>query len=63
MLQQELDALSTPLGEDEFDAYVDFAAMSQYYQGNQKSATENKIKAQQVLAVTWKNRIDRKSVV
>lgn len=31
--------------------------MSQYYQGNPKSATENKIKAQQVLAVTWKNRI------
>ena len=52
-----IDALSTPLGEDEFDAYVDFAAMSQYYQGNPKSATENKIKAQQVLAVTWKNRI------
>ncbi|CCY54306.1 putative uncharacterized protein [Coprococcus sp. CAG:782] len=52
-----IDALSTPLGEDEFDAYIDFAAMSQYYQGNPKSATENKIKAQQVLAVTWKNRI------
>lgn len=52
-----IDALSTVLGEDDFDAYVDFAAMAQYYQGNPKSATDNTIKAQQVLAVTWKNRI------
>jgi len=52
-----IDALSTVLGEDDFDAYVDFAAMAQYYQGNPKSATENTIKAQQVLGVTWKNRI------
>lgn len=52
-----IDALSTVLGEEDFDAYVDFAAMAQYYQGNPKSATENTIKAQQVLAVTWRNRI------
>lgn len=52
-----IDALSTVLGEEDFEAYVDFAAMAQYYQGNPKSATENSIKAQQVLAVTWKNRI------
>lgn len=52
-----IDALSTVLGDDDFDAYVDFAAMAQYYQGNPKSATENTIKAQQVLGVTWKNRI------
>lgn len=52
-----IDALSTVLGEDDFDAYVDFAAMAQYYHDNPKLATENTIKAQQVLAVTWKNRI------
>lgn len=52
-----IDALATVLGDDDFNAYVDYAAMAQYYQGNPKSATENTIKAQQVLAVTWKNRI------
>lgn len=52
-----IDALSTPLGEDDFDAYIDYAAMAQYYQGNSKSANENTIKAQQVLGVTWKNKI------
>lgn len=44
-----IDALSTVLGEDDFDAYVDFAAMAQYYHDNPKLATENTIKAQQVL--------------
>ncbi len=52
-----IDALSTVLGEEDFDAYVDYAAMAQYYQGNPKSSTENTIKAQQILGVTWKNRI------
>lgn len=52
-----IDAVSSVLGEEDFDSYVDYAAMAQYYQGNPKSATENTIKAQQVLGVTWKNRI------
>jgi len=52
-----IDALSMPLGEDDFDVYIDYAAMAQYYQGNPKSANENTIKAQQVLGVTWKNKI------
>lgn len=52
-----IDALSTPLGDD-FDSYVEYAAMSQYYQrNNNKSASENQNKAMQVLSVTWKNKI------
>ncbi len=52
-----IDALSSVLGDDDLDAYIDFAAMAQYYQGNPKSATENTIKAQQVLSSTWRNRV------
>lgn len=53
-----IDTLSTPLGNDDFDAYVEYSAMSQYYQGNNNpSAKENAHKASQVLSVTWKNRI------
>lgn len=53
-----IDALSTPLGSDDFDAYVDYSAMAQYYQGNNnQSSKENANKATQVLSMTWKNRI------
>lgn len=53
-----IDALASPLGNDDFDAYVDYAAMSQYYQGNNnQSSRENANKATQVLSLSWKNRI------
>lgn len=53
-----IDALSSPLGEDDFNAYVEYSAMSSYYQGtNIPSSKENANKAAQVLAMTWKNRI------
>lgn len=53
-----IDALASPLGNDDFDAYVDYAAMSQYYQGNNnQSSRDNANKATQVLALGWKNRI------
>ena len=53
-----IDALSTPLGEEELDSYVEYAAMAQYYQGNNnQSSKENANKATQVLSVNWRNRI------
>lgn len=53
-----IDALSTPLGEDDFNSYIEFSAMAMYYQGNNnQSAKENAFKASQVLSSTWKNRI------
>lgn len=53
-----IDALSTPLGDDDFNSYVGYAAMAQYYQSNNNSsARDNANKAAQVLSITWKNRI------
>lgn len=53
-----IDATSTPLGEEDFDAYVNFSAMSLYYQSNNnQSSRENASKANQVLSSTWRNRI------
>jgi hypothetical protein len=45
-----IDALSTPLGQEAFEQYVDFSAMAQYYQSNQNtSSRENADKAKRVL--------------
>ncbi len=45
-----IDALSTPLGEEDFNSYIEYSAMSLYYQGNNnQSAKENANKAAQVL--------------
>lgn len=53
-----IDALSTPLGDDDFNSYVEYSAMAQYYQSNNNpSSRENANKAAQVLSITWKNRI------
>ena len=53
-----IDALSTPLGSEAFEQYVDFSAMAMYYQGNQNtSSQENASKAKRVLDQEWKNRI------
>ena len=53
-----LDALATPLGEDAFQRYVDFAAMATYYQGNNRTAAEQQMRqAKQILEQEWKNRI------
>ena len=53
-----IDALSTPLGEDAFQKYVEFSAMALYYQGNNKTAAEQQAReANQVLEQNWKNRI------
>ena len=53
-----IDALSTPLGLESFEQYVDFAAMSLYYQGNNnQQSKENNKKAKDVLERDWKDRI------
>ncbi len=53
-----IDALSSPLGEEDFTSYVNYAAMAMYYQGNNnQSARENAAKASLILSSTWRNRI------
>jgi hypothetical protein len=53
-----IDALSTPLGLEAFEQYVDFSAMAMYYQGsNNTSSRESSDKATRVLSQDWKNRI------
>ncbi len=53
-----IDALSSPLGLEEFEKYVDYSAMSMYYNGNNKQQSmDNARKAKEVLDRTWKDRI------
>ena len=51
-----IDALSTPLGLEEFEKYVDYSAMSLYYNGNNKQqSADNARKAKEVLDRAWKD--------
>lgn len=53
-----IDALSTPLGLEAFEHYVDYSAMSMYYNGNNgQQSKENAKKAKDVLERDWKERI------
>lgn len=53
-----IDALSTPLGLEAFEQYVEFAAMSMYYSGNKnQQSKENAKKAKDVIERDWKGRI------
>lgn len=53
-----IDALSTPLGSEAFEQYVDFSAMAMYYQGsNNTSSRDCSDKAKRVLDQDWRNRI------
>ena len=53
-----IDALSTPLGLEEFERYVEYSAMSLYYQGNNnQQSKDNARRAKDVLDRTWKDRI------
>lgn len=53
-----IDALSTPLGQEAFEQYVDFSAMAMYYNGNQNDPSrESASKAKHILDQDWKNRI------
>lgn len=53
-----IDALSTPLGQEALEQYIDFTAMAMYYQGNSNtSSREYADKARHVVDQDWKNRI------
>ena len=53
-----IDALSTPLGVEAFEQYVDYSAMSMYYNGNNnQQSKENNKKAKDVLEHDWRDRI------
>lgn len=53
-----IDALSTPLGLQALEEYVEYSAMSQYYSGNNnQQSKDNARKAKEVLEREWKNRI------
>lgn len=53
-----IDALSTPLGLEAFEKYVDFSAMSTYYNGNNnQQSKDNARKAKEVLERDWRDRI------
>jgi hypothetical protein len=53
-----IDALSTPLGIEAFEQYVDCSAMAMYYSGNNNLASrESADKARHVLDQDWKNRV------
>lgn len=53
-----IDALSSPLGVELFEQYVDYSAMAIYYQGNNnQQAKENSTKAKNILNRIWKDKI------
>ena len=54
-----IDALSTPLGIDAYEQYVDYAALSQYYSGNDRDLSANNSKnAKRILDTEWRDRLN-----
>lgn len=59
-----IDASESPLGENDFDDYVNNSAMARYYEGNNnEQAKIYTKKAEQVLAGKWKDRVSQGSFV
>lgn len=55
-----IDALSTPLGADAFERFVEFQAMSMSYSSNDKDLARKYAKdAQNILDTEWKSSIER----
>ena len=53
-----IDALSSPLGLELFEEYVNYSAMSMYYNSNNnQQSKDNARKAREVLDRTWRDRI------
>lgn len=53
-----IDALSTPLGTDAFEQYLDYQSMSMYYTGNDNDLARKYAKdAKNILDNDWRNRI------
>jgi hypothetical protein len=59
-----IDALSTPLGQEALERYLDYSAMAAYHQGsNNATSRENADNARRVLDQEWKDRISRGPLV
>lgn len=59
-----IDALSTPLGADAFEQYLDFAAISMSYIRNDNTLAGNYAKdAKDVLDIGWRNRIEKSAFI
>ena len=53
-----IDALSTPLGDESLEQYIDFTANAMYYSSNDgQLSKQNSDKAKRVLDTDWKKRI------
>ena len=53
-----IDVLSTPLGDEAFELYVNYAAAAMSYQGNNNTQSrDSSDKAKRILDLEWKNRI------
>lgn len=53
-----IDALSSPLGLESLEQYIDYEAMSRYYQGNNgQQQRDNHRKATDILDRTWRDKI------
>ncbi len=53
-----IDALDTPLGNEGFESYVNYSAMSMYYAGNNNAEAKiNENKAKKILELDWGKRI------
>jgi hypothetical protein len=53
-----IDTLSTPLGKESFEQYLDFSAIAMYYNGNDNDLSrDNSKKANRILEEDWKNHI------
>jgi hypothetical protein len=59
-----IDALGTPLGQDNFEQYIGFSAMAQYYSASERDlAKNNDIKAKRILDQEWKNEVYKKQFI
>lgn len=53
-----IDASYTPLGDENLDSYIDYAALAEYYhQSNSRASRDNDSKATMILSNDWRERI------
>lgn len=53
-----IDATYTPLGDDNLDSYIDYAALAEYYlQSNSRASRDNDSKAKLILSNDWRERL------
>ena len=55
-----IDALSTPLGTDDYEQYLDFQSLAMYYSGPDNDlARKNAKDAKDVLDIKWRSRLEK----